>query len=141
MERYLDNYVPCEKRQCVEDEEEEDILPNVEVNAVVYAYCQNVSGCSRTDTVPLYDPAIHGAPVYVGQTIQDIVTRDMKHIFCTSSPFDKHYMDRTQYTLVILCRRTFAPATTPSAFLDDTLRPAASCEVARVAFQVDQGRN
>jgi hypothetical protein len=122
MERYLDNYVPCAKRQCVE---EEDILPNLEVNAVVYAYCQNVSGCSRTDDVPLYDSSVHGAPVYVGQTIQDITARDKQHLSNTTSPFDRHYTTRTQYTLVILCRRTFAPATSPSAFRDDTLRPVA----------------
>ena len=122
MERYLDNYVPCAKRQCVD---EEDILPNVEVDAIVYAYCQNVSGCSRTDDVPLYDSSVHGAPVYVGQTIQDITARDKQHRSYTATPFDKHYTNSTQYTLVILCRRTFAPATTPSAFRDDTLRPAA----------------
>ena len=62
MERFLVNYEPCAKRQCVREEEcvqEEDILPNVEVDAVVYAYCQNVSGCARTDDVPLYDSSIH----------------------------------------------------------------------------------
>jgi hypothetical protein len=122
MERYLDNYVPCAKRQCVD---EEDILPNVEVDAIVYAYCQNVSGCSRTDDVPLYDSSIHGAPIYVGQTINDITTRDKQHRSYTATPFDKHYTNRAQYTLVILCRRTFAPATSLSAFRDDTLRPAA----------------
>ena len=122
MERYRDNYVPCAKRQCVE---EEDVLSNVEVNAIVYAYCQNVQGCARTDDVPLYDSSTHGAPVYVGQTIQDIVARDKQHLSYTKSPFDKHYLNSTQYTLVILCRRTFAPATSLSSFRDDTLRPAA----------------
>jgi hypothetical protein len=122
MERYLDNYIPSAKRQCVEDE---DILPNVEVKAVVYAYCQNVQGRACTDDVPLYDSSVHGAPVYVGQTIQDITERDKQHLSCTVTPFDKHYLNPTQYTLVILCRRTFAPATSPSAFRDDTLRPAA----------------
>lgn len=122
MERYLENYVPSAKRQCVE---EEDILPNMEVNAVVYAYCKNAQGCARTDDVPLYDSSIHGAPIYVGQTINDITERDKQHRSNTKSPFDKHYTNRTQYTLVILCRRTFAPATSPSAFRDYTLRPAA----------------
>ena len=124
MERYLDNYTPHAKRQCVE-EKEEDTLPNVEVNAIVYAYCQNVQGCARTDHVPLYDSSIHGKPVYVGQTIQDINARDKQHVYCAKTPFDQHFTNRTQYTLVVLCRRTFAPATTPSAFRDDTLRPAA----------------
>lgn len=122
MERYLENYVPSAKRQCVE---EEDILPNMEVKAVVYAYCQNVQGCARTDDVPLYDSSVHVAPVYVGQTTQDITERDKQHLTNTVTPFDKNYTNSTQYTLVILCRRTFAPATTPSAFRDDTLRPAA----------------
>ena len=122
MERYLENYVPSAKRQCVE---EEDILPNMEVNAVVYAYCKNAQGCARTDDVPLYDSSIHGAPIYVGQTINDITERDKQHLTNTATPFDKHYTNRTQYTLVILCRRTFAPATSPSAFRDYTLRPAA----------------
>tara|TARA_B110001452_G_scaffold254931_1_gene246914 strand:+ start:4098 stop:4475 length:378 start_codon:yes stop_codon:yes gene_type:complete len=80
MERYLDNYTPHAKRQCVE---EEDVLSNVEVNAIVYAYCQNVQGCARTDHVPLYDSSIHGKPVYVGQTIQEIVARDKQHVYCT----------------------------------------------------------
>ena len=108
------------------EEEEDEVLQNSEVHAIVYAYCVPRGESSRSEKAPpYYDPDLHDTPVYVGQTIQDILVRDKQHRGGNTTPFDRQYTDRAQYTLVVLDSRTFAPAATPCAFRDDTLRPAA----------------
>jgi hypothetical protein len=121
-----------DSEQLMEDEEEEDnhddkqvALPNVEIVAIIYAYCEGASKIPKGDHPPWYDAALHGKPVYVGQTMQDLLKRDRAHFCKKVTKFDRQYTNRSQYILVMLDQRRFAPASNDSAFIDDTLRPAA----------------
>ena len=108
-----------------DEDDQEDVLPNVDVHAIVYAYCERKGAVPSSDEYPYYDPSRHGRPVYVGQTMQTLAERDAQHIRCKDTPFDRQYGDRSQYVLVRLDERTFPRAASDNDFLEHTLRPAA----------------
>tara|TARA_B110001450_G_C17641648_1_gene489535 strand:+ start:266 stop:2014 length:1749 start_codon:yes stop_codon:yes gene_type:complete len=109
-----------------DDNEDEDdiILPNVDIHAKVYAYCTVKVLTIGADTFPQYDPIVHGKPVYVGQTIQNLRERDKQHLSYKITNFDRHYTNPSQYILVILAERRFAAAEKDKDFKDETLHPA-----------------
>ena len=56
------------------EEEDDEVLQNSEVHAIVYAYCVPRGDTSRSEKAPpYYDPDLHGTPVYVGQTMYGCV--------------------------------------------------------------------
>lgn len=105
--------------------DEEVALPNIEICATIYTYCEIAVGMQvAADAFPQYDPIAHGRPVYVGQTIQDLRARDTQHLRDNTTLFDCNYTDRTRYKLVVLDQRRFPPATSPALFKSNTLQPA-----------------
>ena len=94
--------------------------PNVDVHAIVYAYCERKGAVPSSDEYPYYDPSRHGRPVYVGQTMQTLAERDAQHIRSKDTPFDRQYGDRSQYVLVRLDERTFPRARHLTATLSST---------------------
>eukprot|EP00966_Prymnesium_polylepis_P179521 4156801-Prymnesium_polylepis.1 len=57
----------------------EELLPNVDIYAKIYAYCEVTTAIIAADAYAQYAPAVHGRPVYVGQTIQELKDRDRQH--------------------------------------------------------------
>ena len=53
----------------------------------------------------------NGAPVYVGQTIQDLVVRDRQHYYNNVSDFDRSYESKEQYSLTVVETKTFDSST------------------------------
>ena len=108
--------------------DEEDavlLLPNVGIRAKVYAYCEVGSTPIPTaDAYPRHDLSIHGRPVYVGQTIQELKERDSQHLASSLSTFDRDYTSRSQYIMVLLSERHFAAAEKEEDFKEETLHPA-----------------
>ena len=109
-----------------EEEEEEGIeqLPSVDIYAKVYAYCEVEKLTIAAGEYVKFDPAVHGRPVYVGQTIQDLKERDKQHLRAGHSVFDRQYKDKGQYIMVLLAERCFAAAEEDRNFKDQTLHPA-----------------
>ena len=99
-------------------------LANVVIDAKIYAYCQVATAIVGADAYPQYDPAVHGKPVYVGQTTRELHERDTEHLKMSYTVFDRQYATRSQYTLVLLTARRFAAAEKDEDFKDDTLHPA-----------------
>ena len=101
------------------------LLPNVDICAKVYAYCEVGSTHILTaDAYPRYDPSIHERPVYVGQPIQELKERDSQHLTSSLSTFDRDYTSRSQYIMVLLSERHFAAAEKEEDFKEETLHPA-----------------
>ena len=116
--------VPPPRRSAVEITKEADELPNVEIHAKVYAYCEtNPTGRPSAELYPLYDPTVHGRVVYVGQTTQSLQQRDKQHKTDKDTQFDRHY-DGTQCAMVLLKEQRFAAAKRDADFKDQTLHPA-----------------
>ena len=81
-----------------EDEDDGDgLLPNVDIDAKVYAYCEVASTPIASDAYPKFDPTVHGRPVYVGQTTQELKDRDRQHLNTSYTKFDRQYTKRSQY--------------------------------------------
>ena len=99
-------------------------LPNVHIDAKVYAYCEVVTAAIAADAYVQYDPAVHGRPVYVGQTVQEIRERDKKHLGTNHTTFDRQYTDQSQYIMVLLTERRFAAAEKDEDFANRTLQAA-----------------
>ena len=95
------------------------------IRAKVYAYCEVGSTPIPTaDAYPRHDLSIHGRPVYVGQTIQELKERDSQHLASSLSTFDRDYTSRSQYIMVLLSERHFAAAEKEEDFKEETLHPA-----------------
>ena len=109
----------------LDDDDDDLALSNEDVWATVYAYCAVGQSRVKADAHPDYDADLHGAPVYVGQTTQTLGERDKQHLTYSSTPFDRAYIDRAQYVLVVLDQRVFPRAEQDREFADATLRPAA----------------
>ena len=103
--------------------EDECLLPNVDICAKVYAYCEVVSTPVGADAYPQFDAGVHRRPLYVGQTIQELGDRDKQHLRRSESKFDREYKYPSQYVLVILSQRHFAAAERDENFKDETLYP------------------
>ena len=110
------------------DEKDAIQLRNVDIHAKIYAYCKGDTPCSHwIGCIPTqYDPDLHGKPVYVGLTSQDLKDRDAQHLSSTTGTFDRQYKNRSQYVLVVLISKHFAAAVRDENFKDDTLHPAGS---------------
>ena len=48
-----------------------------------------------------------GTPVYVGQTVQELIERDRQHLAGNKTKFDKQYISRGQHSLCVLEQRVF----------------------------------
>ena len=106
------------------EEEFNEPLPNVDICAKIYAYCEVATEIVGADAYPQYDPAVHGRPLYVGQSIQELKIRDKQHLGLSYTVFDRQYTKQNQYVLVLLAERRFAAAEKDEDFKDDTLHPA-----------------
>ena len=83
--------------------------------ASIYAYCLPINETpTNNNDIVMYDSKIHGTVVYVGQTIQNIKTRDRAHLSHCSTQFDKMYTKNGQYALVLIAQKQFIISTSKS---------------------------
>tara|TARA_Y100000741_G_scaffold237075_1_gene181417 strand:+ start:10079 stop:11662 length:1584 start_codon:yes stop_codon:yes gene_type:complete len=107
------------------DDDDITFLPNVDICAKVYAYCEATTVAAiEADVFPQYDPTVHGRPVYIGQTIQTLKDRDRDHLSHKLTNFDRSYRNKSQYILVLLVERYFFAAEVNDNFKYETLHPA-----------------
>ena len=96
-------------------------LESVDINATIYAYFKDGP---KDGIIRQYDPLMHKRPVYVGQTINPVQTRDNGHLNCHQTKFDHQYTSRDMYSLAIICVQIFPGASSNNEFRKQTLRPA-----------------
>lgn len=100
-----------EEDETSDSEEDSHVrLPNIDIHAKIYAYCEVATALVGAAAYPQYDPSVHGRPVYVGQTIQGLKQRDIHHLKTSHSVFDRQYSKQSQYIMVLLAERRFAAA-------------------------------
>ena len=74
-----------------------DDLPNVNICAKIYAYCKVTTTVIAADAYVQYDQAVHGSPVYVGQTIQELIRSNKQHLLTSYSVFDRQSTKQSQF--------------------------------------------
>ena len=87
-------------------DDDDGMLPRV-LSATIYLYAHN-----------------DGTPVYVGQTVRDLIERDKEHLRSTKGEFDSTYTSKSQYSLTVLASKTFQA----SDFADECHRMMEDCQ-------------